>query len=617
MKRLFLFAAMALMGMTACQQAEETSGAASGEVDVMVTTTLPAEMGLTRAAGDGTSINRCIMEIYLDGTLYGSRKVASVANLKATFSVRLIAGETYDLVFWADCANGTTPEDFTDKHYSTTTLSNVTIADVATYTGNDDTRDAFFGKTQVVADQTQAVSVTLKRPFGQINVQTLDMADVPAAQQPTSVKIAFESVPTGINLLTGELLTDSKSAVAYSTAAPLVDNTNNAGKLTFDYIFAPQTAGEQYLANFTMSFYGAGDAKVASDYVFTSIPAQRNYRTLVSGNLLTKKADVTVTVDPEFEEGDIEHEIVEVSNPDDLLSNIENGGSVRLGCDMELDESIVVSGNSAAIDLNGKTLTAGAIIMNARGGELSIENGKIVANEMSSAASTIFNAEANGVITLDGVTVETNGTVVGPATAAEGDNSTVVVKNSTIKCGAYAVATNASAPAPKNVKIVLENSTLEGDTPICVNIPCDFTMDGCTVIGGMQAMMLRGGTATISNSTLTFDTTNSFKDEADAKSFADYFLTSNWGSGNMVNLSALTVGNKAPNAYQYPTVLNLVKTTVETVGTYASLFPAMYVWANEGEGLGVTITYDEECEFTGGITYGNDGKNITVNGQAQ
>ena len=82
MKKLLLFAAMALMGMTACQQAEETSGAASGEVDVMVTTTLPAEMGLTRAAGDGTSIHRCIMEIYLDGTLYGSRKVASVAKVR-------------------------------------------------------------------------------------------------------------------------------------------------------------------------------------------------------------------------------------------------------------------------------------------------------------------------------------------------------------------------------------------------------------------------------------------------------------------------------------------------------------------------------------------------------
>ena len=82
----------------------------------------------------------------------------------------------------------------------------------------------------------------------------------------------------------------------------------------------------------------------------------------------------------------------------------------------------------------------------------------------------------------------------------------------------------------------------------------------------------------------------------------------------MVNLSALTVGNKAPNAYQYPTTLNLVNTTVETVGTFASFFPAMYVWANEGEGLGVTITYDDQCEFTGAITYGNS--NITVNGVA-
>ena len=225
----------------------------------------------------------------------------------------------------------------------------------------------------------------------------------------------------------------------------------------------------------------------------------------------------------------------------------------------------------------------------------------------------IFNCGSDASITLDGVTIETNGAVVGPNAGVK--NSTVVVKNSTLKSGSYVIATNAASPMGENVNITVEGSKLYGDTPVLINVPCNFTMDDCTVTGGMHAMILRGGTATISNSTLTFDTTNSFANEGEAEDAAKMYESSDWGSGNQVNLSALTVGNKASNAYQYPTVLNLVKTTVETVGTYASFFPAMYVCANEGAGLGVTITYDDECTFTGDITYGSS--NVTVNGEAK
>ena len=243
--------------------------------------------------------------------------------------------------------------------------------------------------------------------------------------------------PTGINLLTGEL-TGETSELAYSASAALVDNANNAGKLSFDYIFAPQAKDEQYLTDFTMSFYGASGATVAPDYAFTNIPAQRNYRTMVSGNLLTKGTKCQrLRVDPAFG-GEIEG-IVEVSKPEDLLNTIAQGGAVRLTGDMELDESFVVSGKSASIDLNGKTLTVGEIKMNANNGELLIENGTIVAEEMSDAVNTIFYAEQNGVVTLDGVTIKTNGSVAGPATSVNGDNSTVIIKNSTIECGAYAL----------------------------------------------------------------------------------------------------------------------------------------------------------------------------------
>lgn len=608
MKKLFYTAVIALLGMTACQKAEAPD-ASSGEVQIQIATTLPTQMQQTRAAGDGTQVDRCIMEIYLDGKLYGERQTAAVTGLTANFSVRLVAGKSYDFVFWADKSGG---DLNTDLHYNTANLQQVSIADMDSYTGNDDTRDAFYAVKEVVADQTKAVTVELKRPFGQLNVKTLDMAEVAAAAPalvPAKVKIAFTSVPTTINLLTGEL-TDTKSAVTYAEAVAPANNAGNVGELTVDYIFAPYTEGEQQLVDFTMSFLDDTDAEVATAYAFTSIPMQRNYRTMVSGNLLTRKAEISVEVKPAFEPDDI----VVVTSSEMMMDVINAGGSVKLANDITLTSFKVDDAQDVTIDLNqNKLIFNEPAAVNATGASIEITNGDVEAMNMKNPVLSLFNTNDNGIITLDGVHLKTDGSGVGPSMKTNG--GTIIVRNSTLECGAYAVSTNASAPVSQDVKFILENSTFIGNTPLCINIPCTLTMDGCTVTGDTQGMMLRGGTATIRNSTLTLDITGEYQSEADAKSIADYFNARNWGSGNMVNCAALTVGNKAENAYQYPTVLTLENTKLEVKGEYASLFPSLYAYANQGEGLGVTIGYDDQCTFTNDCTYGS--KNITVNGEAQ
>ena len=362
MKKLFLLTTVLLFGMTACQKTE-MSDATSGNTQITVKAALPAQMAETRAAGDGTTVDRCIMQIYLDGELYGERQVAAVENLSATFSVRLVAGKTFDLVFWADKSGA---DINTDLHYNTADLANVAFT--GDYIGNDDARDAFFGTAQVAAGESQAVNVELKRPFGQLNVKTLDMAEVAAASAalvPSKVKIAFDEVPTGINLLTGEL-TGAAEAVAYADAAALANNENNAGELSFDYVFAPKAAGEQRLVNFTMSFLNDAGTEVASAYEFSNIPVQRNYRTNVSGNLLTKKADINVEVKPEFDgeseawDGEstqavtpvskevdgVVREVYTISNPAELAwlaeqvnagnTNVANKKYVELASDIDL-----------------------------------------------------------------------------------------------------------------------------------------------------------------------------------------------------------------------------------------------------------------------------------------
>ena len=313
MKRILLFAAAVLFGVSACRKDELPDYGSGKQMDVSVSANIPAEMQLARSNDDpgaGDMVNRCIMEIYhLKGDAYekyGEREVVALNEKAATFNVRLVAGQTYKFVFWADHANGNSGSGFTDNHYNTTDLANVSIADVSTYTGNDDTRDAFFGMQEVTMDVAKELKVTLQRPFGQLNISTLDMNEIPdESSKPTKVDIRFESVYTAINLLTGELI-GTPTALNYSENVLLAGN----GKLSVDYIFAK--ANEQYLAKFTMGFFNDGGESVAAAYNFTDIPVRRNYKTNVSGNLLTKKADVLVTVDPVFNVPDVSKEIIEV-----------------------------------------------------------------------------------------------------------------------------------------------------------------------------------------------------------------------------------------------------------------------------------------------------------------
>ena len=129
MKKLIFAAAVLVLGITSCQKADVNDYVAGGENLVTVNAALPADMYGTRAAGEGAEVNRCIMEIYFDGVRYGEPAVAALVDKKAQFSARLISGKTYDLVFWADAAKGTTVEDLEYNNYETSTLKNVNVKD--------------------------------------------------------------------------------------------------------------------------------------------------------------------------------------------------------------------------------------------------------------------------------------------------------------------------------------------------------------------------------------------------------------------------------------------------------------------------------------------------------
>lgn len=335
MKKLFLLAAGLALTLTACQKDEGL--VSDGGAAQTITIAIP-QGTRTRATaadfGNGAKIDRCLLQIYRNGQPYGEQQTAAVTGNAATFNLRLVASQTYDFVFWADCSTG--------DHYDTDDLTRITVK--GAYAGNDDEFDAFTG---ILSDYKVTGSfsenITLRRPFGQLNVKTFDMTAIPdPALKPTKVKVAFTAVPTSFDAKKGEVGQET-AAVEYTADVLSAD-----GDLTVDYIWAP--VEEATLADFSMTFYGSDDTEIATNSDFKNIPIRRNYRTNVSGNLLTKQGTLDVTINPDFDQPDID-------DYPELRAALANGGSVALSEDVTVKAPLVVERNKTVeIDLNGKNI---------------------------------------------------------------------------------------------------------------------------------------------------------------------------------------------------------------------------------------------------------------------
>lgn len=618
---MFLAGAAALL-LASCQRDELQGGSISGEERVVTVTAVmpsdPVEVRSNENPGDGTLANRCLMQVYVvddpqTPIEYGEPQTAAVSNLSATFETRLMSGHAYRLVFWADCATAPAAEggEFIDKYYNTEQFPTKVSLITAEFHGNQDELDAFFGETSVTADDLAAgpvsVSADLTRPFGQLNIYSTDYADIPVeTMKPAAVEIAFTNVYTSIDLTTGEL--SDLTPVTYSaTVAPYDPAT---GHLTFDYLLA--TDVEDAIADFTMNFYTTADGNTpaADPYTFSSIPVRRNYITNVRGNLLTDRTEIEVDIVPGFD-GEY-NEIIpetEVSDAQTLLTVLEEGGYARLTGDVEITgRSAVADGKEVVMDLDGHSLTLRGTMSTSGTSSLTLMNGTVKSSESYGAVNFLVSASAGGSVALENVTMTSAGAGIG--VEPSGDPGKVTVRNSSITAYSFAVGTNASTPI-HNAEIELYNSELVGMSAVLMNLPSVITVSGCTLQGTMHAMILRAGTAEITDShlTLVYDASNGEGDTAeDAK---DNYIDK-WGTGNAVPLAAITVGNDNSKGYLYPTVLTIDNSVITADASGA--LPAMYVRANTDAANGVTITYGEDCKVEGNIVYYNDGNNITVNG---
>ena len=303
-------------------------------------------------------------------------------------------------------------------------------------------------------------------------------------------------------------------------------------------------------------------------------------------------------------------DVTPVANDAELNTAIENavsGETIVLTEPLTLTSAAIVSDKAITIDLADNTMELNQNIWTATNGEATDDAGIITFKN-----GTIKCLGKNSLCPSGKSKMELDNVVL---TSAEdspilvSETATLVVKNSTINAKIYGITTNAENPN-QNVTIVVDNCEITGGDPILVNIPCNLTVTKSTMIGSYHGTVVRGGTATISDSKIYLD----YVDDDAVKISSNYnWMGPTWKSGNSITIAALVLGNHS-SAYQYPTNVTLKNTTVATKGVNAHLFPSVYAYANQGEGLGVTFNYDDKCNLASGKGEVYNSSNIVVNG---
>ncbi|MBO4475962.1 MAG: BACON domain-containing protein [Bacteroidales bacterium] len=302
MKRFpFLLPAIAALTLAAgCQREEVVAPAEGPAVDVTFNVGLQ-DLRTKAAFSDGTKAKDLTVLVYAnrtDGSLYleslSQDLAGAFANgLTARVTLKLIRGENYSIVFWAQAPNA--PYTL-DKTNGTVTAATDGLA-------NDELRDAFYAlwSQQVGSTGAHDYSVELHRPLAQVNVLTT--AEDWAVLETSQVQFAGSSLtveaPTVLNLVTGEAGTPKNYTL---TRNAITEAVNIPGYAADKYKYVSMNyvlAGDRATSNLYFGVYRGTD-DLLFDYAVPNVPFQRNWRTVIVGSIFGVDGTFSVSIVPDY-----------------------------------------------------------------------------------------------------------------------------------------------------------------------------------------------------------------------------------------------------------------------------------------------------------------------------
>ena len=304
--------AATMLFATSCQQDEVFVDGNEAVVQFQITT---PEMA-TRAYSDGMTATNLQYAVYdkdgkqitemFPGVGHGEKEIKG----STTVELKLAQGNTYHVLFWAAADGAPYNVDFVNHKLN---VLNYTSA------SNDESRDAFYKWHEVTVNNNEPQRVELRRPFAQLNIGTGDMDDATAAGVTVATtSVTVSNVYTAMDFANGGVDEATKTTATFSLApVPAADEkfpVENYDYLAMNYVLVP---ADKIVANeVELTYTGAAAAETRT---FTSIPLQRNYRTNIYGDLLTKGVDFIVEIKPAYEEPNGNHlekwDGVELSEP--------------------------------------------------------------------------------------------------------------------------------------------------------------------------------------------------------------------------------------------------------------------------------------------------------------
>lgn len=427
---------LAALTTAACQKENFGDATPAGQ-EVDVTLDLLAPQIGTKSYGDGTTAKTVYVHVYqqdADGNLTYIQPAAEGASLKtpsqsltlnglkATYSTRLVTGQTYTFVFWAQADSA--PYTY-DAEAKTITVN------YASAKGNDESRDAFYNVLpNVKIEGAYTASVQLSRPFAQLNfgVTSEDYAAAKAAGlEVTAAEVKLTKAATSLNLLDGT--TTGDETVTFASAALPADPNDiltaggkNYKYVAMDYVLVGKSA--KTLSDVTLTLTANGTQSATPEFTYSNVPLQANYRTNIVGNLFTSPAEVQIEITPGFGTPDNDVVVENVSSIAAANTAFANGATaVNVTNILSSEDTNIVLPETT----NGVSLTLPAV---PTGKTVTIKYADGASEGQKPQALTV-NATSADAITIEAPNthVELNGVTVGTVTASTSSTTLVVGKD--------------------------------------------------------------------------------------------------------------------------------------------------------------------------------------------
>ena len=443
--------------------------------------------------GQGEMVDKLFYAVYeskgTDCLLEGE---ATVANGVATVVIPLVNGLEYDLVFLAyNKANNAfgipSALTFDNGRCNAVDLENLTLK--SGLFANTEAYDAFYHvKSNYVTNTSSTTPVVLHRMFAQLNVATTNEDLTNATQlnvNVTKTALELKNVPNQFNARTGEIgqtrtnVVFGKSEIlkcADTQKHEILAVNKNGEDEYFNYLAMAYVLADKgkSLHDVNISFYRDSENESFHTRTIPSVPLQRQYRTNITGNILTQQEAFSISLDTTFvnrEYNESVGDVVIIPSGDSqaLQAAIENA-QPNVPVEIQINGHIVLGENNNSSTFSRAENEPTAALKIEAGREITIDlNGFTISHEKACDGSYSM-IENNGKLTILDSSEERNGKISFKDTGA-GDSS--------FGWGTYTINNRG--------ELVVEDGTIEhlGGQAFATHMICAiFQYSGSTTING-------------------------------------------------------------------------------------------------------------------------------------